>query len=51
MDGLYGKRITLLGLTFKPDTDDIRDAPSLKLIPRLLAEGAMINGFDPVANA
>lgn len=50
MGALDGKRITLLGLSFKPDTDDIREAPSLKLIQKLLAEGAVITGFDPVAS-
>jgi UDPglucose 6-dehydrogenase len=50
MGELYGKRITLLGLSFKPDTDDIREAPSLKLIQGFLKEGVLISGFDPVAN-
>ncbi|MEK4512671.1 UDP-glucose dehydrogenase family protein [Paenibacillus sp. FSL K6-2524] len=50
MGVLDGKRITLLGLAFKPDTDDIREAPSLKLIQKLLTEGAIVTGFDPVAN-
>ena len=46
---LRGKRIPLLGLAFKPDTDDVRDAPSLTLAGRLLAEGAVVVGHDPVA--
>lgn len=50
MGGLDGKRIALLGLAFKPDTDDIREASSLKLISGFLNEGAIINAFDPVAN-
>ncbi len=48
---LRGKRIALLGLTFKPDTDDMREAPSLVLAARFLAEGAEVVGWDPVANA
>jgi UDPglucose 6-dehydrogenase len=45
---LAGKTIALLGLTFKPDTNDMRDAPSLVLGPRLLAEGAYVRAWDPV---
>jgi UDPglucose 6-dehydrogenase len=45
---LAGKRIALLGLTFKPNTNDMRDAPSLVLGPRLLAEGAYVRAWDPV---
>jgi UDPglucose 6-dehydrogenase len=43
-----GKRIGVLGLTFKPNTDDMRDAPSIPLIRGLLAGGATISAFDPV---
>ncbi len=43
-----GKRIAVLGLTFKPNTDDMRDAPSLSLIKRLQEQGAAIAAFDPV---
>jgi UDPglucose 6-dehydrogenase len=46
---LVGKRIGLLGLAFKPDTDDMRDAASLVLAARLQAEGARVSAFDPVA--
>jgi UDPglucose 6-dehydrogenase len=46
---LRGKRIALLGLSFKPNTDDMREAPSIVLASRLLAEGAEVRGWDPVA--
>jgi UDPglucose 6-dehydrogenase len=46
---LRGKRIALLGLSFKPNTDDMREAPSVVLASRLLAEGAEVRGWDPVA--
>ena len=43
------KTITVLGLAFKPQTDDIRDSASTIIIPRLIKEGAKINTYDPVA--
>lgn len=43
-----GKRIAVLGLTFKPETDDMRDAPSISIVHRLMAEGAHVRAFDPV---
>jgi UDPglucose 6-dehydrogenase len=46
---LEGKRIGVLGLAFKPNTDDMRDAPSIPLINGLIAEGAEVSAFDPVA--
>jgi UDPglucose 6-dehydrogenase len=48
-DELRGTRIALLGLAFKPNTDDIRQAPSIVLSSRLIAEGAEVVGYDPVA--
>jgi UDPglucose 6-dehydrogenase len=47
LPGLAGKRIAILGLTFKPDTDDIRESPSLRVIPLLLDRQAQISAFDP----
>lgn len=45
---LSGKKVTILGLTFKPNTDDIRDAASLKMIQDLLLEDAVVTVYDPV---
>src|SRR5215472_6310916 len=44
---LFGKTLAILGLTFKPNTDDMRDSPSLEILPRLVEAGARINAFDP----
>ncbi len=46
---LEDKTIAVLGLAFKPKTDDMRDAPSIKIIKKLQAEGAKVRVFDPVA--
>jgi UDPglucose 6-dehydrogenase len=46
---LRGKRIAIWGLSFKPDTDDIRFSPAISLINRLLSEGAIIQAYDPAA--
>ncbi len=46
-DGVEGKTIAVLGLTFKPNTDDIRDAPSLVIVPELVKAGAIIHAYDP----
>jgi UDPglucose 6-dehydrogenase len=42
-----GKTIAVLGLTFKPNTDDMRDAPALDIVPTLQAEGAKVRAYDP----
>jgi UDPglucose 6-dehydrogenase len=42
-----GKTIAVLGLTFKPNTDDMRDAPSLQIVPALQAAGATVRAYDP----
>jgi UDPglucose 6-dehydrogenase len=44
-----GRTIAFLGVTFKPETDDMRDAPSLTILPALSRMGAIIRAYDPVA--
>src|SRR5947209_7073833 len=46
---LHGKSVAVLGLAFKPNTDDMRDAPSIPLVKGLIARGASVRAFDPVA--
>ncbi len=49
LSGLKGKTVGLLGLAFKPNTDDMRDAPSIDIANALNAAGATVRGYDPVA--
>jgi len=49
LGSLVGKKVALLGISFKPHTDDIRDATSLVLAARLHGEGAQVRAYDPVA--
>lgn len=48
---LAGARVAVLGLAFKPDTDDVRESPAFPVIRELLARGARVTGYDPVAGA
>ncbi|WP_368491152.1 UDP binding domain-containing protein [Clostridium sp. BJN0013] len=46
---LHGKKIALWGLSFKPETDDLRESPALYIGKRLIEEGAEVNVYDPIA--
>ncbi len=48
--GFAGKRVAVLGIAFKPNTDDTREAPALRIIPALVAAGATVTSFDPMAS-
>jgi len=48
---LRGVRVTVLGIAFKPDTDDVRESPAFPIIVKLKEAGARVTAFDPIANA
>lgn len=48
---LEGKRVSVLGLSFRPDTDDMRESPAVPIVRRLQKEGAIVTAYDPAASA
>jgi UDPglucose 6-dehydrogenase len=50
LDGMTGKKVAVLGLAFKPNTDDVRESPALYVSRQLARGGAAVRAFDPVAN-
>ena len=51
LGGTAGSTVAVLGLAFKPNTDDVRDAPALAIVRKLRARGALVRAHDPIANA
>jgi len=51
LGGLDGKTLAVLGVTFKPNTDDVRDAPSLTILPEMMRQGAVIRACDPIVSS
>jgi UDPglucose 6-dehydrogenase/GDP-mannose 6-dehydrogenase len=51
LGSLAGARVAMLGLAFKPDTDDMRESPAIPIVNGLLAAGAVVRGYDPIATA
>jgi len=49
LGGLQGKTVAVLGLSFKPDTDDVRNSPATELVDRLVKKGAIVKATDPIA--
>jgi len=49
LGGLHGKTVAVLGLSFKPDTDDVRDSRAMELVDRLVKKGAIVKATDPIA--
>jgi UDPglucose 6-dehydrogenase len=49
LGGLQGKTVAVLGLSFKPDTDDVRDSPAMELVDLLVKKGAIVKATDPIA--
>jgi UDPglucose 6-dehydrogenase len=47
--GLKGKKIGVLGLSFKPETDDMRESPAIEIVHTMIARGATVRAYDPVA--